>query len=68
MAQHGCEVCRLRAYAERRPTSLIGRLWRWHTKWCPGWRAYQRHRAEQSDAANPAATDRTATGADNQTP
>ena len=39
---HSCEDCRLRAYAERKPNSLIARLWRWHTKWCPGWKAYQK--------------------------
>jgi hypothetical protein len=20
----------------------MARLWRWHTKWCPGWKAYQK--------------------------
>ncbi len=45
---HRCEVCRWRLYAERKPRSLIGRLWRWHTGWCPGWRAYQKSLAGQS--------------------
>jgi hypothetical protein len=27
------------------PTSLLGRIWRWHTRWCPGWKAYQRGQA-----------------------
>ncbi len=35
-----CHTCGLRARAEKKPRSLIARLWRWHTKWCPGWRAY----------------------------
>jgi hypothetical protein len=43
---HSCERCRLRAYAERKPHSIIARLWRWHTKWCPGWKAYQKSLAE----------------------
>ena len=36
-----CQECRWRALAERRPGSLLARLWRWHTGWCPGWRRYQ---------------------------
>jgi hypothetical protein len=26
---------------------LMARLWRWHTGWCPGWKAYQAYLAEQ---------------------
>ncbi len=37
-----CIGCPMRGYAERRPHSLLGRLWRWHTGWCPGWKAYQK--------------------------
>jgi len=39
---HKCETCKFRAYSERKPDSLLARLWRWHTTWCPGWKAYQR--------------------------
>jgi hypothetical protein len=35
-----CHTCGLRARSEAKPKSLISRLWRWHTKWCPGWKAY----------------------------
>jgi hypothetical protein len=42
-----CEKCKLRAYAERKPNSLLARIWRWHTGWCPGWKAYQRELAEE---------------------
>jgi hypothetical protein len=35
-----CHTCGLRARAEAKPKSLIARLWRWHTGWCPGWKAY----------------------------
>ena len=38
--ESGCETCALRAKAEENPKSLIARFWRWHTKWCPGWKAY----------------------------
>jgi hypothetical protein len=37
-----CATCKLHRYAERKPRSLLARLWRWHTTWCPGWKAYQR--------------------------
>jgi len=46
MKQHGCETCRIKAYSEQKPKSLIARLWKWHTKWCPGWKAYQKSLAE----------------------
>jgi hypothetical protein len=26
----------------------MARLWRWHTGWCPGWKAYQAHLADQA--------------------
>jgi len=42
-----CETCAMRRRAEEKPNSFMARLWRWHTKWCPGWKAYQRHLAEQ---------------------
>ena len=35
-----CHTCGLRARAEQKPKALISRLWRWHTNWCPGWKAY----------------------------
>ncbi|MBN1322376.1 MAG: hypothetical protein JW986_00035 [Methanotrichaceae archaeon] len=36
-----CERCPLRRYAEKRPGSILARIWHWHTGWCPGWKAYQ---------------------------
>ena len=39
--KHNCETCKWHAYYERSPKSIIGRIWKWHTKWCPGWKAYQ---------------------------
>lgn len=42
-----CEECKWRALAQRRPDSLLARLWRWHTGWCPGWRRYQTQLAAQ---------------------
>lgn len=40
-AEHKCADCAFRRRAEAKPKSLIARLWRWHTRWCPGWKAYQ---------------------------
>ncbi len=31
-----CETCPMRKKAEANPKSFMARLWRWHTKWCPG--------------------------------
>jgi len=45
-----CERCWLRNYAERKPNALLSRIWRWHTGWCPGWKAYQKELAEKGNA------------------
>jgi hypothetical protein len=41
-ADYSCASCPWRGYAERKPASILARLWKWHTGWCPGWKAYQR--------------------------
>jgi len=38
--EHNCANCDFRAKADRNPRSFLGRLWRWHAKWCPGWKKY----------------------------
>lgn len=35
-----CENCKLRANFEKNPKSFMGRFWRWHINFCPGWKAY----------------------------
>jgi len=30
----------MRLRAEEKPKSLMARFWKWHTNWCPGWKAY----------------------------
>jgi len=45
-----CETCPRRVKAEANPNTLLARLWRWRTGWCPGWKAYQAHLAEQAKA------------------
>lgn len=46
-----CETCPRRVKAEANPKTLMARLWRWHTGWCPGWKAYQAHLASQSSGS-----------------
>lgn len=43
-----CETCPICKKAEANPKSLMARLWRWHTGWCPGWKEYQAYLAEQT--------------------
>jgi hypothetical protein len=38
--ESNCHTCAFRARAEKKPQALLARLWRWHTGWCPGWKAY----------------------------
>jgi hypothetical protein len=45
---HKCEDCPMRKKAEANPKSLMSRLWKWHTGWCPGWKAYQEHLGQQA--------------------
>ena len=37
-----------RKRAEAEPNRLLSRIWRWHTRWCPGWKAYQRELGKQA--------------------
>ena len=42
MKKHFCPQCPFRARYDNNPGSLLGRLWRWHANWCPGWNGYMR--------------------------
>ncbi len=46
-----CANCPIRKRAEEKPNTFFARLWRWHTGWCPGWKAYQKWLAEHGGAA-----------------
>jgi hypothetical protein len=35
-----CENCKLRANYGKNPKSFLGRFWRWHINFCPGWKGY----------------------------
>lgn len=45
-----CETCKFRTRAEAKPNGFLAMLWRWHTKFCPGWKGYQKHLAAQKAA------------------
>ncbi|MCI0470240.1 MAG: hypothetical protein L0Y73_01115 [Candidatus Aminicenantes bacterium] len=40
MAEQNCDNCGFRAKYDNKPKSFLGRLWRWHINWCPGWKKY----------------------------
>lgn len=40
MAEHNCQDCGFRKKYDSNPRSFLGRLWRWHAGWCPGWNGY----------------------------
>lgn len=37
-----CHSCPFRARFDKNPQSLLGRIWKWHTNWCPGWKMYMK--------------------------
>ncbi len=44
-----CDKCPLRgAYGKK---TIIGRLWRWHINFCPGWRKYYKSLNDQEREA-----------------
>lgn len=42
-----CGDCAFRAKYDNNPKSLLGRLWRWHIGFCPGWKSYMNSLPEQ---------------------
>jgi hypothetical protein len=36
----GCEKCSFRARYDKNSRSILGRIWKWHIRWCPGWKSY----------------------------
>ena len=50
MEKYHCENCKLRAHYDRNPKSPLGRLWRWHINFCPGFKAYFTHQDKETKA------------------
>lgn len=42
-----CQKCLLRGRYDKNPRSWLGRWWRWHAGWCPGWKSYLNSLPEQ---------------------
>jgi hypothetical protein len=42
MADHNCEECKFRAKHDAKPKSILGRIWRFHINFCPGWKGYMK--------------------------
>ena len=42
MSESGCATCSFRAKYDAKPKSFLGRLWRWHAYFCPGWKGYMK--------------------------
>jgi len=36
--------------AEANPKAIMSKIWKWHTSWCPGWKAYQKELAKISQS------------------
>jgi len=50
MAEQRCGSCSFRAIYDRKPKSILGRIWRWHMNWCPGWKSYLKSLPEEERA------------------
>ena len=35
-----CGKCRFRGIYDKNPKAFLGRIWKWHIGWCPGWKSY----------------------------
>jgi hypothetical protein len=44
-----CDKCKFRQLAQKSGSSLLGRLWVWHTSFCPGWKRYVKARHEHGE-------------------
>ena len=44
---YACEQCKLRAHYDKAPRSLMGRFWRWHINFRPGWKAFYSSLSEE---------------------
>lgn len=46
-----CANCKLRARYDKNPQSFLGRFWRWHIGFCPGWKGYMKTISEEEREA-----------------
>lgn len=45
--ESSCVDCGLRKKYDTKPKSLMGRFWRWHINFCPGWKDYMTNLDDQ---------------------
>jgi hypothetical protein len=45
-----CDHCAFRKKYDNAPQSFLGRLWKWHIRWCPGWKSHLRSQPEEKRA------------------
>ena len=45
-----CEKCKFRAKYDQKTDSFLGRFWRWHINFCPGWKAYFTNLSDEKKA------------------
>lgn len=48
MAEIKCKECPMRAKYDKNPKSFIGRIWKFHILFCPGWKIYIKSLDEES--------------------
>ena len=53
MKKHPCEDCGWRKKAEAKPEAFMSKVWVWHTKFCPGWKSYQKSLENQHKDNDP---------------
>ena len=40
MSDSNCRECPFKAKYDANPKSILGKIWRWHINFCPGWKSY----------------------------
>ena len=43
-----CATCSMKKKAEENPQAIMSKILKWHTTWCPGWKAYQKELAKNN--------------------
>ena len=51
MADIKCGECPMRAKYDKKPKSFAGRFWRWHIRFCPGWKLYMKSLSDEERQA-----------------
>lgn len=45
--KQNCSNCAFRKKYDDNPKSFLGKVWRWHANWCPGWKSYMSSLSEE---------------------